>query len=144
MERHKSSFDLVLSVDALDAIIAFKTAEEETSIKIDQVNHTLELLCRTHMTKDSRALLQVVRADAADEMYRMNLELHQPGTGVRFLDKGSALQAWLDKAGSKLWVYAIPGASKTILSTLAIEKTTKSANATHGVIFTNHNADSSQ
>jgi hypothetical protein len=140
MERHKSSFALVLSVDALDAIIAFKTAEEETSIKIDQVNHTLELLCRTHMTKDSR----VVRADAADEMYRMNLELHQPGTGVRFLDKGSALQAWLDKAGSKLWVYAIPGASKTILSTLAIEKTTKSANATHGVIFTNHNADSSQ
>jgi hypothetical protein len=35
MERHKSSFDLVLSVDALDAIIAFKTAEEETSIRRD-------------------------------------------------------------------------------------------------------------
>jgi hypothetical protein len=90
MERHKSSFDLALSVDALDAIIAFKTAEEETSNKLDQVNNAIEKLCKVQMTKEIRRLLQAVRADAADEMYRTNLELHQRGTGTWFLEEGSA------------------------------------------------------
>lgn len=139
MERHKSSFDLALSVDALDAIIAFKAAEEETSNKIDQVNHALELLCKIQLTKENRRLLQAVRADAADEMYRTNLELHQPGTGLWFLEKGSAFHKWLDTAGSKLWVYAIPGAGKTVLSALAIEETAKLASTAHGVIFYYYN-----
>jgi hypothetical protein len=146
MERHKSSFDLALSVDALDAIIAFKAAEEETSNKLDKVNNAIEKLCKIQMTKEIRRLLQAVRADAADEMYRTNLELHQPGTGTWFLEEGSAFHTWLSTAGSKLWVYAIPGAGKTVLSALAVEETTKSASATHGVIFYyyNHGTDSSQ
>jgi hypothetical protein len=146
MERHKSSFDLALSVDALDAIIAFKTAEEETSNKLDQVNNAIEKLCKVQMTKEIRRLLQAVRADAADEMYRTNLELHQRGTGTWFLEEGSAFHMWLSTAGSKLWVYAIPGAGKTVLSALAVEETAKSASATHGVLFYyyNHSTDSSQ
>jgi hypothetical protein len=135
MERHKSSFDLALSVDALDAIIAFKAVEEETSHKIDQVNNAIDKLCKIQMTKESRRLLQVIGADAADEMYRTNLELHQPGTGLWFLEKGSAFQQWLDVVDSKLWVYGIPGAGKTVLSALAIKETANCASDRHGVIF---------
>ena len=135
MERHKSSFDLALSVDALDAIIAFKAVEEETSHKIDQVNNAIDKLCKIQMTKESRRLLQVIGADAADEMYRTNLELHQPGTGLWFLEQGSAFQQWLDVTDSKLWVYGIPGAGKTVLSALAIKETAICASDRHGVIF---------
>jgi len=37
MERHKSTFDLALSVDALDAILSSQQARERSDTKIDHV-----------------------------------------------------------------------------------------------------------
>lgn len=135
MERHKSGFDLALSLDVLDAILAFDQAEEELSLKFDQVRLTVDNLCKVHTTKENRRLLRLVGADAADESWRSNLELHQSGTGVWFFEQNTAFRLWLATTGSRLWVHGIPGAGKSVLSALSIEATAKDAAVDRAVIF---------
>lgn len=79
-------------------------------------------------------MLQIMGADSADELYRSNLKLHQPGTCLWFLD-GRTFVDWYTTPNAKLWVYGIPGAGKTILSALAIQKALAVASETRAVIF---------
>jgi hypothetical protein len=135
MERHRSTFDLALSVDALDAILSSREANGKTEAKIDHVVQTLDRLCKIENTKEQRRILQLIGAGDADEAYRANLKLHQHGTGLWFLEEGKPFSTWLATPSSKLWVYGIPGAGKTILSALAISKIAKSTSTTHGLAF---------
>lgn len=135
MERHKSTFDLALSVDALDAILASRQAAEKTDTKIDDVVQALDRLCKIENTKEQRRILQLIGADDANEAYRANMKLHQHGTGLWFLEEGKPFSTWLATPCSKLWVYGIPGAGKTILSALAIGKAVELASTAHGVAF---------
>jgi hypothetical protein len=52
MQRHKSTFDLALSVDALNAILSSQQAGEKRDIKIDNVAQTLDRLCKIESTKE--------------------------------------------------------------------------------------------
>jgi hypothetical protein len=95
----------------------------------------LDRLCKIENTKEQRRILQLIGAGDADEAYRANLKLHQHGTGLWFLEEGKPFSTWLATPSSKLWVYGIPGAGKTILSALAIGKTAELASTSHGVAF---------
>lgn len=146
MERHKSTFDLALSVDALDVILLAQQAGIMSSVKIDEVTQTLDKLWKVESTKEHRRLLHFIGADNADEAYRMNAKLHQHGTGLWFIEKGKPFSNWLGTPSAKLWVYGIPGAGKTIMSTLAIGQTIQLASDTHGVGFyyCSHRVESSR
>ncbi|KAM0718511.1 hypothetical protein Q7P37_005581 [Cladosporium fusiforme] len=135
MERHKSTFDLALSVDALDAILASQESEEKIASKIDEIGHYVEKLWKSEQTKETQRMLQMIGAHRADGPYHTNLKLHQRGTGIWFLEEGKPFHKWLATSGSKLWVYGIPGAGKTILSALAIGEVARTASTTHGVMF---------
>lgn len=135
MERHKSTFELALSVDALNAILSSRNLEEKAKAKLDSIADQLANLCRIETTREDRRLLQLIGAGDADEAYRTNLKLHQHGTGLWFLEEGKPFSTWLTTPCSKLWVYGIPGAGKTILSALSISETAKSASNTHAVVF---------
>jgi hypothetical protein len=135
MQRHKSTFDLALSVDALNAILSSQQAGEKRDIKIDNVAQTLDRLCKIESTKEERRYLQLIGAGDADETYRASLKLHQHGTGLWFLEENSPFSTWLQTPSSKLWVYGIPGAGKTILSSLAIGRAAECASTIHAVVF---------
>lgn len=135
MERHKSAFDLALSVDALDAILASQNSEEKIANKVGEVSNYVQKLWKIEKTKENQRLLQMVGAEDADGPYRTNSKLHQEGTGLWYLEEGKPFSNWLVSSASRLWVYGIPGAGKTILSALAIEQTVKTASATNGTIF---------
>jgi hypothetical protein len=135
MERHKSTFDLALSVDALEAILSSQQAEKDIDSKIDGVAETLDKLSRIEVTKERRRLLQLVGAEDADGIHRDNLKIHQLGTGLWFLEPGKPFRTWQTAACSKLWVHGIPGAGKTILSALAIEQVAQTVSTFHGMIF---------
>ena len=135
MERHKSTFDLALSADALDAILSSQQAGERTDTKIDHVVQALDRFCKIENTKEQRRILQLIDAGDADEAYRANMKLHQHGTGLWFLEEGKPFSTWLAIPCSRLWVHGIPGAGKTILSALAIGKAAESVSTTHGIVF---------
>jgi hypothetical protein len=78
---HKSTVDLALTFDALDAILSSQEAREKADIKIDDVAQKLDRLCRMENTKEERRMLELIGAGDADETYRANLKLHQHGTG---------------------------------------------------------------
>jgi hypothetical protein len=134
MNRHKSTFNLAMSVDTLDLLLAASEEQATTSTKIDQLERSLQHLAKAEMTKEARRMLQILGADSADRYHRSNLNLHHPGTCLWFLD-GSTFSDWCKASSSKLWVYGIPGAGKTVLSALAIERALASTAKTHAVLF---------
>lgn len=136
MERHKSTFDLSVSMDALDLLVNSCEVEKKTSKVINTMADTVERLWKVEVTQERKTLLHSVGAENADEAYRVNAKLHQQGKGVWFLKDGKPFREWLTTpAGSKLWVYGISGAGKTVLSALAIGRTAETATSNHGVGF---------
>lgn len=134
MERHKSAFNLAVSVDTLDTILAISKGQATTSTKIDRLEHSLQHLVRAEMTNDARRVLQTLGADSADAHHRANWRLHHPGTGLWF-SEGSVFRDWRASSNTKLWVYGIPGAGKTILSALAVQEALANTSKTRAVIF---------
>jgi hypothetical protein len=134
MERHKSTFNLAMTVDTLDRLLAASETQATTSIKVDQLERSLQRLVRVEMTKEARRMLQVLGADSADGYHRSNLQLHHPGTCLWFID-GSAFRDWCTSLSSRLWISGIPGAGKTVLSALAIDSALVNSSKTKVVIF---------
>jgi hypothetical protein len=134
MDRHKSTFNLAMSVDTLDLLLAASAEQAATFTKVDQLERGLQHLVRAEVTKEARRMLQILGADSADGYHRTNLHLHHPGTCLWFLD-GSAFIDWCTASNSKLWIYGIPGAGKSVLSALAIERALANTTKSHAVIF---------
>lgn len=134
MERHKSTFNLAMTADTLDMLLAASEAQATTSTKVDQLEQSLQRLVRVEMTKEARRMLQVLGADGADGYHRSNLQLHHPGTCLWFID-GSAFRDWCTVSRSKLWISGIPGAGKTVLSALAIDAALVNSSKSKVVIF---------
>ncbi|KAF8963113.1 ankyrin repeat-containing domain protein [Flammula alnicola] len=57
---------------------------------------------------------------------------HTPGTGVRFL-KSKEFQRWLSTSGEMLWVTGMPGAGKTILSSIVVDHLQTLHSSSHDV-----------
>jgi hypothetical protein len=134
MERHKSTFNLAMTVDTLDRLLAASATQATTSTKVDQLERSLQRLVRFEITKEARRVLQVLGADSADGFHRSNLQLHHPGTCLWFID-GSAFRDWRSTSSSKLWISGIPGAGKTVLSALAIDSALVNSSPTKVVVF---------
>jgi len=134
MERHKSTFDLAVSVDTLDTILAMSEGQAATTAKIDHLEHSLQHLVRAEMTKEARRVLQVLGADSADGHHRSNWRLYHPGTGLWF-SEGSTFRDWCRGSNAKLWIYGIPGAGKTILSALAVQEALANTSKARAVVF---------
>jgi hypothetical protein len=134
MDRHKSTFNLAMSVDTLDLLLATSEEQAVRSTKIDQLEQSLQQLIRVEMTKEARRMLRVLDdADSADR-HRSAWRLYYPGTCLWF-SEGLAFTNWCASPNAKLWIYGIPGAGKTVLSALAIQKTLAYASKTKAVIF---------
>ncbi|KAF8963115.1 hypothetical protein BDZ97DRAFT_1662009, partial [Flammula alnicola] len=57
---------------------------------------------------------------------------HTPGTGVRFLESNE-FQRWLSTSGETLWVTGMPGAGKTILSSIVVDHLQTLHSSSHDV-----------
>jgi hypothetical protein len=131
---HKSTFQMALSADTLGAVLASLQASSTTLGRVDETKNTVDKLWEIETTKEQRSILESLGYGKAAQSFSTNLELRQPGTGSSFLTS-TQFNTWLAERSSKLWVYGIPGAGKTTLSTLAIQETQMLATESHRVVF---------
>ena len=129
IERHKSTFDLSLSIDALENLLVVSATQQ---FMIDELDHIKQSLCRIEMTAERKEMLEFFGTFDSESSHETSLRLYQSGTGL-WLVQGSAFEAWLAKRNGKLWLYGIPGAGKTVLAALVIEKAVKLASDRVGV-----------
>ncbi|KAL8671619.1 MAG: hypothetical protein Q9168_003892 [Polycauliona sp. 1 TL-2023] len=121
LERHKSTCTIALAKDGLIAIHTVLEQVRSTNKHLDNLRVRQEAIWELSLDdREERALTWLSMVLPASKLRNFSRERHR-GTGVWLFDLVE-FQGWLDVPKSALWIYGIPGAGKTILSTLVVEE----------------------
>ena len=134
INRHKMTFDLSVSVDTLQSILAASSEQTKIARGIEDVRKALRDITRIQLSDERRRVLDFFGTFDAEVAHGKNTELRQAGTGL-WLTKGPEFENWLGTRNSKLWMFGIAGAGKTILAAAAIEEAIGFAAPEYGVVY---------
>lgn len=118
IERYKTAFDLTVSMDTMNALLAVSSDQQKTMDDVSEIKHQLNQI---EMNKERREALEFFRTFDSESNHQMSVKLRLTGTGL-WLINSDEFQHWLDQPNTGLWLYGIPGAGKTILASLVIEE----------------------
>ncbi|TVY46775.1 Vegetative incompatibility protein [Lachnellula occidentalis] len=139
VQRHKST--MVLAMSSTEMSTLFKVLARQDSIQdgIHDLKSHLEADRdkRKYITIDRERLkmLDFLTDVNAQTWQDSNIRLRQPGTGIWFTD-GPKFKTWRSEANTKLWIYGIPGAGKTILVSSIIQELEKMVDPQNGIRLT--------
>ncbi|PMD16833.1 hypothetical protein NA56DRAFT_752812 [Hyaloscypha hepaticicola] len=129
IEKHKATMTLAMSADQMSVLLDLLRRGEVIQKKADRIHSSvLEMQGVQHRLvgdKTKQKMLQYLGKLDIENWQRPNLALRQPGTGIWFTD-GEEFNAWTSTGNSKLWIYGIPGAGKTILVSSIIQELSNS------------------
>ena len=134
LERYKGMFDLSLSIETLQSLSCASNEQRQISRGIEDVRKTLDDITRVQITAERQQVLEFFGSFETETNHGTNTNLRMEGTGLWFT-KGPGLKTWLSTRNSKLWIYGIPGAGKTVLSAAAIEETMSHASSEYGIAY---------
>ncbi|OQU95360.1 Ankyrin repeat-containing protein [Cladophialophora immunda] len=131
---HNISFTTSLSANGLSMMVAMLSNAESSASTLEKVSKLLEASAQIELHKTTRELLSVVGPTRPVAYQKTNAQLHHPGTGIWFIESDE-FRWWLETQNSKLWVFGIPGAGKSVLAATAIEKALAYANSDNAVAY---------
>jgi Cdc6-like AAA superfamily ATPase len=118
LERLKSTFNLTLTAESIasqiDLKVDVKTVKEE-------LFRRKELEAKIELDEKRKKVLNFFGCVGPKDNHAMSLKLRHEGTGLWLL-KDPRFNEWLRNCDSHIWFYGIPGAGKTVLASLIIEK----------------------
>ncbi|KAL8978025.1 MAG: hypothetical protein Q9205_006297 [Flavoplaca limonia] len=138
LERHKSTLSLALNADSMLGFVQSLSTQGAIKDSMDEIKLHLK---QRHET-DIRIALDAKRQKILETFGKLDpkksqktaSQLRQPGTGLWLMESQEYLQ-WARTDGSKLWLYGIPGAGKTVLAATLIEEALHTSDRTHFVAF---------
>ncbi|KAF2100719.1 ankyrin [Rhizodiscina lignyota] len=118
--RHKATFNLAISSEGLSAVLRNQNevANEIRDLR-QEIKTRHEVEARIELNAHRKQILSFFEKVDAKEYFDTNRRIRHEGTGVWFT-KGDTMRDWLASRDSNLWLYGIPGAGKTVLSSAAI------------------------
>ncbi|KIW32784.1 uncharacterized protein PV07_04306 [Cladophialophora immunda] len=131
---HNISFTTSLSANGLSMMVAMLSNAESSASTLEKVSKLLEASAQIELNKTTRELLSVVGPTRPVAYQKTNAQLHHPGTSIWFIESDE-FRWWLETQNSKLWVFGIPGAGKSVLAATAIEKALAYANSDNAVAY---------
>lgn len=138
LARHKASITMAISADSLDGILRClalgASLQTSTSEILAEIKDTKRITVRIHEDSERRQICDFFLKVNPQQRYETSLSLRHPLTGLWLL-RLPAFQAWIDTAGSKLWLTGIPGAGKTVLAGSIIEAALAKGSAKVAVAF---------
>ena len=124
LKEHRSTLSLALSADSFASLLKLLAGQDGIANAISDLGQEskarFDKLEDYFGTQERQKVLQYFEKVSPTRNHATNLKLLQPGTGTWFLSSDE-FRDWLNTDHSKLWVYGIPGAGKTILMALAID-----------------------
>ncbi|KAI4181822.1 MAG: hypothetical protein LQ348_004959, partial [Seirophora lacunosa] len=138
IERHKSTLSLALNADSMLGFVRSLSVQEAVRETVDDIKLELkqrhEADLRIALDAKRQKLLKSFGNTNPTRNQRTGLQLRQPGTGL-WLIESQEFREWERTEGSKLWLYGIPGAGKTVHAATVIEKALHTSSTSHAVAF---------
>lgn len=110
LEKHKSTFMLALAGDTAEMDVATSEAISKIGSQIDDLQ----------IREERRLISEWLRGADPSTNHNAARKKHEPGTGDWLLNL-KEFGAWKNGEGGILWLYGIPGAGKTVLSSTVVE-----------------------
>ncbi|KAK1454640.1 hypothetical protein CMEL01_16607 [Colletotrichum melonis] len=139
IEGHQSTISLTLSIDTLESML--KCLEKQDSIigSISLLNQKVERLTaiqtRIEYDEKRQKIIDYFMKVKPQVYLQTSSRLRQPLTGLWLTESNPTFWKWADLPRSGLWLSRIPGAGKTILSSMVIEKTLQKSSQSVAVAF---------
>lgn len=118
VERHKSSLSLALSADTTSAVL--KALGDLQELKTESQEKRRKETCIA-LDYEKTEVLSVLKIVDPSRIQATNWRLHQPGTGIWFVESES-FKTWFARKNSNLWLRGIAGAGKSILTSLIVRE----------------------
>lgn len=110
LEKHKSTFMLALAGDSAEMDVVTSEAISKIGSQIDDLQ----------IREERRLIAEWLRGADPSTNHNAARKKHEPGTGDWLLNLKD-FETWKDGEGGVLWLYGIPGAGKTVLSSTVVE-----------------------
>ena len=137
-KRHQETLKLALASDSASMLLKLLSRQDETGGELrdlkSQVKEFLDVQLRIRLDKRHEKVLKSFAKTDPRLSYHANIRLRKANTGIWFLES-TEFQTWLETKNSRLWIYGIPGAGKTILASITIEETIRRSNPENGVAY---------
>jgi hypothetical protein len=139
----RDTLAIALDADSMYTLLKSLSLQKDIKDELAAVHHRLrQLETRIVLTeKRSKVLKFFLTVDhtrnlTADPTRNLdvNKDLRHPTTGF-WLTRDDTFQEWLNEIGSCLWLSGIPGAGKSVLSTLVIEECIKNSGNRRAVAY---------
>jgi hypothetical protein len=138
IHRHRNHLNFALSADSMTALVKCLSTQDELLKRVNTID--IRLLDREHIEtritidKERRGILDHFLFVDPYENFKTSLRLRYPTTGFWLTENDTYLR-WLRDSSTQLWLSGIPGAGKTVLSSLIIQDCMNRATTERAVSF---------
>ncbi|QSZ37573.1 hypothetical protein DSL72_008671 [Monilinia vaccinii-corymbosi] len=120
MTAQKSTLMIALQVDGINALLDALGEQKTRAHEIGALSANVLALRNdksiSMLNKKQGKIIKLISPyDPSQTHHQVATKLRQAGTGQWFID-GEKFKEWLEPKASRLWLYGIPGAGKTILT----------------------------
>lgn len=134
----RDALAIALSADSMYTLLKSLSLQENIEDEISAVRRLLqenkELGTRIRLTEKRKKILSFFLSVDPTRNFETNNALRHPTTGF-WLTGDAIFQQWLNGTGSCLWLSGIPGAGKSVLSTLVIEECIRGSDENRAVAY---------
>jgi len=134
LQDYKTTLALAISADGLTSMLRLLETAESTKADLGYVKGRMEAQAQVELSKENERLLNALSRFRPTNHHKTNSKLRHEATGSWFLS-GQHMARWMSQPNSKLWVYGIPGAGKTVLASAVIDQALSISNADHAVAY---------
>lgn len=125
LERHKSTCIMALAADEMSALVEVLGQQKITNQQLAEIMHEQrkagELRLTQEFGEETKKILNWLSPVDSLQNHQAARKIYQKGT-CRWLIDSPEFIHWIKTKNSAIWLYGIPGAGKTILSSLVIEE----------------------
>ena len=134
----KATLSLALAADGMTTLIESLSQQKAQGEDIAEIRENIRAQraeqALTLLSQERRRMLDTIGPFDPSGHQKIAIKLRQPGTGVWFTE-GPQFQHWLETPKSKLWLYGIPGAGKTVLASSIVQAVCNKSGQSNGIAY---------
>jgi hypothetical protein len=138
IRQHRNKLNFALSADSMTALLKCLSTQDELLKRVNDIDARLldkeRIETRITMDDERQRILDYFLFVDPYENFRTSLKLRYPTTGF-WLTENETYLSWLRGSNTQLWLSGIPGAGKTVLSSLIIQDCMDRATTERAVAF---------
>ncbi|KAG9185957.1 hypothetical protein G6011_02513 [Alternaria panax] len=135
---HRDNLSFALSADTMEVLLQCLSKQDDLLSGIASIENSLrnkeEIETKIVLDKERQEILDRFLSVNPQESFRMNIRIRHTTTGLWLTETDEFIE-WMNGSDLHLWLTGIPGAGKTILSSLIIQQCMNQATNERAVAF---------